>query len=182
MLIRLLARFVNNFRMGLATNSSSSHSMVFFRDDRPGHDTVDHASATETEFGWDQFRLTTLGEKLMYALTAQLRSEGYSTWYDSDNGDKIGEAFAKFGPQFPELTLEDFRVASAGYIDHQSAGHSVADLITKARDPKVEFWGGNDNDGDPHEDYTVYDKNWDKNVDPDKAPDGIVDVKYMGGY
>ena len=154
LLARALKPFVNNFRMGLATNSSSSHSMVYFKTDRPGHNTIDHASSVDTEFGWGQFELDTLGEKLMYALVACLSQNGYNGWYkDEDDRPSLTQAFQKYGPQFPEFSQEEFTVASQGYIDHQSQ-HPWEELLLAARDPKIEFWGGNDNGGDPHDSWS----------------------------
>lgn len=198
----LLNLFVKNFRMGLATNSSSSHSLVYFATPRPGHpagsgtvedgwddDGPSHSSggfyrapgSVDTEFGWNQFRLSTMYEKLMYALVRALQVEGYSHWYSY--GDKpqpdLNEAYAKLSPMFPELEREDYDEAANGYIDHQSQD-SVERLLEAARNPFVEVWGGNDNGGDPHDGYMSYNKSWDKELDPKAAPDGIVKVEYLG--
>lgn len=60
--------FLNNVRRGLATNSSSSHSLVFHPNPVADND-LSSAAHTYTEFGWDHFVLDSLGSKLMYALT-----------------------------------------------------------------------------------------------------------------
>lgn len=163
--MKFLNLFINNFRRGLATNSSSSHSLVYFATKRPDHDTAPLHSI-DTEFGWGMFKLTTLREKLVYALTQKLAVEGYSKWRDDDAS--VDAAFEQFGPLFPELSRDLFEEASQGYIDHQSVT-DVDTLIKAARDPKVEIWGGNDNGGDPH--------------DPDWGsghPEGYVDHEYLG--
>lgn len=162
--MRILNWFVKNFRMGLATNSSSSHSLVYFT--TPRYDTggsIDSEGweeaatpfvrgSVDVEFGWGMFKLDTLYEKLMYALVNRLQRAGYTDTWGSD--DEPEKGYEEFGHLFPELTLDDFREAAKGYIDHQSSEDTTPDQVLKAaRDPHVEIWGGNDNGGDPHEDY-----------------------------
>lgn len=128
--------FLKNFRRGFATNSSSSHSFVYLKED------ADQPGATPTgymrnEFGWDDFRLDTIREKLFYVLVGRIGGG----WGSSNDAS---EEFEQLGDQFPELTEDDFNAAKSGYIDHESVGTISA---AEARDPRVAIFGGNDNDG-----------------------------------
>lgn len=67
---------LKNFRRGFATNSSSSHSFVYMK--KPNHEVgeVPHGM----EFGWGDFRLETLKEKLFYVLVDRIGMN----WNDRD--------------------------------------------------------------------------------------------------
>lgn len=131
--------FLKNFRRGFATNSSSSHSFVYLKEDQelgaenPG-------SYLDSGFNWQDFRLNTIREKLFYVLVGRIGGG----WNDGDGS----EEYEEFGDQFPELTEDDFRAAAQGNIDHDSVGTIGAD---QARDPRVVVFGGNDNDGGSRE-------------------------------
>jgi hypothetical protein len=165
--------FVHNVRRGLATNSSSSHSLVYFDRPRPGHDELSYA--VDTQFGWDQFRLRTRSEKLMYVLVSVLQRDGMNTGWTNDT--PISPELEKFVDAFPEMR-EQLANASSGYIDHQSVSDPEK-LLAAALDPNVEIWGGNDNDGDPHDSYTDYDADYNKVIDESKKPEGLVKVEYL---
>ena len=126
-------KFLKNFRRGFATNSSSSHSFVYLKD--PLGDSSD-ARYTDNEFGWDDFILDTLLDKLFYVLTSRIGGG----WNNSPNYAE--ECYEKFKDEFPELSKEDFEDAANGYVDHESVGIIDADT---ARDPRVVIFGGNDN-------------------------------------
>lgn len=126
--------FLKNFRRGFATNSSSSHSFVYLKK-AGGLGSENPGFYTDSEFGWNDFRLNTIREKLFYVLVGRIGGG----WEDS-NGS---EEFEEFGDQFPELTEADFRQAANGYVDHDSIGLISAD---QARDPHTAIFGGNDND------------------------------------
>lgn len=125
--------FVKNFRRGFATNSSSSHSFVYMKKPQTDYDT-----RVDTDFGWNDFRLDTVKQKLMYVLTDRL----YRGW--STNTADPKEAMEIHGADFPELDEQDFQDALAGYVDHESSGLIGLD---QARDPHVVVFGGNDNSG-----------------------------------
>lgn len=133
--MNILLRLVSNVRLGLATNSSSSHSLVYGR--------ADHSSAQykDTDFGWDWFRLDTLGDKLIYVLTDKLG--GY---WDS-NSPSTAELYEKYKHLFSEFDINDFELARSGYVDHQSSGKIS---IEDARNPDYVIVGGNDNDEAPY--------------------------------
>jgi len=135
----MIKSLIKNIRFGLATNSSSSHSLVYRK--TPGDDTVwESGSMYDTEYGWNHFVLDSLGEKLMYALTGALGSQHW--WSDDIDEAEIDRLMAEYGPMFPELNRSHFEQALRGYIDHESQG--LADVAV-ARDPHVEIHGGNDN-------------------------------------
>ena len=136
--------FVKNFRRGFATNSSSSHSFVYLKEPVEDHD-ADYIE--ETEFGWNDFTLTTLRSKLFYVLCG-LIAQGYWSTRDVDVDAEVAERYEEMKDEFPELTLDDFRDAYLNDgIDHQSRGTIGID---EARDPHVIVFGGNDNSGESY--------------------------------
>jgi len=133
--------FLKNFRRGFATNSSSSHSFVYMKDEQ-GIGEEGPSSYTDSEFGWNDFRLGTIREKLFYVLVGRI---GGGWGSDQSTAD---EDFEELGDQFPELTEQDFAAAKNGYIDHQSQ-YTIDEA--QARDPHLVVFGGNDNSGDSQE-------------------------------
>lgn len=133
--------FLKNFRRGFATNSSSSHSFVYLKEPVPEHDKGD--AFWDNEFGWHDFRLDTLKEKLFYVLVGRIGGG----WRVEDR-EPVDEVYARLGDEFPELDVDDFAYAQAGYVDHESVG-TIG--VGEARDPHVVVFGGNDNDGDSAE-------------------------------
>lgn len=135
--------FINNVRRGFATNSSSSHSMVHFKTPVAS----DGLYTGDSEFGWDEFTLESLGEKLMYALVAHVSQAGLNNeWYSGASETQVAEAMEKFGDLFPEFGPEEFQQALGGYIDHQSMP-TPSEALEAARDPHIIIVGGNDNGG-----------------------------------
>jgi len=132
--------FLKNFRRGFATNSSSSHSFVYLKNATP--DAHDNSNGADGDFGWNDFRLSTIREKLFYVLVTRL---GYSGWGDKPDA---AQAYEDLHEEFPELTEDDFQAAVGGYVDHESQGLIG---IEEARNPRVVVFGGNDNDGDSAE-------------------------------
>lgn len=134
---------INNVRRGFATNSSSSHSMVHYKTPVASDDTA----YGDSEFGWDEFHLNSLGEKLMYALVAYVSTSGINTdWYKGASDSDVEEAMKRFGHLFPEFDEDAFRAALSGYIDHQSFP-TPEEALEAARDPHTIIVGGNDNGG-----------------------------------
>jgi len=132
--------FLKNFRRGFATNSSSSHSFVYMKDEQ-GLGAENPGSYIDSSFNWEDFRLDTLREKLFYVLVGRIGGG----WRDVGDGS---EEYEEIGDEFPELTREDFAAAVQGNIDHQSVG-TVG--MAEARDPHTVVFGGNDNGGDSQE-------------------------------
>lgn len=136
-------RFVNNVRQGFATNSSSSHSLVFMKDATSNHDNSDQKFLPTVEFGWQLFKLTTLREKLFYALVQIVQHQ--HDWMEVPSKEDVEESYRSYGHLFPELSKEDFAHALQGYVDHDSATNGE-DLLEFVRDPRYIILGGNDNE------------------------------------
>ncbi len=131
--------FLKNFRRGFATNSSSSHSFVYLKSASP--DAHDDTNSADAEFGWNDFRLSTIREKLFYVLVGRITGG----WKDKVDGE---QAYEDLHEEYPELSKEDFIYAAEGYVDHESYGTIGA---AEARDPRVIVFGGNDNSGESAE-------------------------------
>ena len=56
---------VQNVRYGFATNSSSSHSLIYVRDEQERPVSV----SADGEFGWNMFVLDNVEDKIEYAMT-----------------------------------------------------------------------------------------------------------------
>jgi hypothetical protein len=142
--------FLHNVRRGLATNSSSSHSLVYssiattepeFATDPKALEQVRlDAAMTDNEFGWNGPTISSLGEKLMYALTDRIGGH----WGDFTQ-EQLAEAKEKYGALFPEFEGQDalWVKAANGYVDHQSIGTS-GDMDT-VRNPSSYITIDNDN-------------------------------------
>lgn len=151
--------FLNNLRRGFATNSSSSHSLIYFKKPvSPPHNSYNKVDVTnyENEFGWNRFELTTIPEKLFYVLVQLIGSQGY---WDKGEDKQLKDAqkkYAKYGHLFPEFDETAFYEALGCSIDHQSQ-RDMSDpknFIDLARDPHIGIYGGNDNgDNDILEEY-----------------------------
>lgn len=125
---------IKNVRFGFATNSSSSHSIVFVKNDMreirpyPG----------DFEYGWDWFLLREKNSKLRYLATA------FRNQFDPEDLAKV-------------LGIRNITNDDGSYIDHQSSDmltgwvYTIDDLIN-LRDfilsDDVAIRGGNDN-GEP---------------------------------
>lgn len=131
--------FLKNFRRGFATNSSSSHSFVYLKE--PATDAHADVNSADAEFGWNDFRLSTIREKLFYVLVSRIGG-GWGSKVDGQ------QAYDDLHEEYPELKLEDFEEAANGYVDHDSVG-TISEV--EARDPHVVVFGGNDNSGESAE-------------------------------
>jgi hypothetical protein len=126
---------IENFRYGFATNSSSSHSVVFL----PEGLTLSDRDAYDGDFGWNRFVCASQEGKLRY-LAAQ--SMG------SIPDDEIKTVFQAAGVDDSEITaiLEN----EDRYVDHQSSismnNAKLAFLTKLFMSPKIAVLGGNDND------------------------------------
>lgn len=144
--MRTLQSSVRNKRFGLATNSSSTHSIIFNPEIASGNDTEADGS-----FGWGDFTLTTREAKKLYLLL-QLK----------DNLNHGGRGIVQYliNEVDPNSPLVE------GYIDHQSVWNLpkqynwgsdaevniefFQDLMNYILDDDFVILGGNDNsDGHP---------------------------------
>lgn len=126
---------LSNFRRGFATNSSSSHSFVYLK--KVPEDAYDHKvdfESTDNEYGWEDFRLSSILEKLFYVMTSRI--EGWESMSE--------ERKQEIRDEFSEFSDSEIALASEGYVDHQSIGTISA---KEARDPHSVIFGGHDNDG-----------------------------------
>jgi hypothetical protein len=164
-------------RQGYANNSSSSHSLVFSREIRQGH----NDDYNEYSFNWDDFTITSRYAKESYLLTQWLIS--CTNYYDDDDAqskikNEIIEIFNELKKNPKTLTVfkhinqyyedikpededEDYKDFS---VDHQSTITWPISIITNKKDldffldfceeilenEDYVFLGGNDNsDGHP---------------------------------
>jgi hypothetical protein len=133
---------VHNFRIGFATNSSSSHSVVLIPDDLIGKlSDID----SEYGYGWDSFRLVSEEEKLRY-LAAQFFCHLPPS---SDARRAIVDRLAKEVPSLVNIDIDN-----EYNVDHQSVWMvrptppALDAMITYFKSPNVVVLGGNDNDSD----------------------------------
>lgn len=103
---------IHNIRLGLATNSSSSHSLIFLRKDQIG--TIPEEYNGMGEFGWDDFTLVTPESKLDY-LAIMLNQSLKALELDDDKRYAILDQWVGLHPIYGNTFYEE------GYIDHQSA-------------------------------------------------------------
>ena len=133
---------IHNVRLGFATNSSSSHSLIFM----PNNNLGDEILNDPGEFGWEPFTLASKEAKSIY-VAAQLSQQLKQMHLPESAHKAIIQAWTG---------VEDYE----GYVDHQSVydlpkdfkGNFVHEGFFKAfkdfmlRDDVV-ILGGNDNDG-----------------------------------
>ena len=140
-----------NVRLGLATNSSSSHSIVWLDEPAQGDDCEYH------RFGWDYFTVASKEAKRDYLALALYRS------LSGMAGDEIAKMIIR---QWIRPSMESFNWED-GYVDHDGwlsvprnwddPGVNVeflTDLVAFIDRPNVTILGGNDNDEDDQEDDT----------------------------
>jgi len=156
---------VQSLRMGFATNSSSSHSIVFMR---PGQE-LSNSPPENQWYGWDQFTLLAPYDKLAYV--GQILKGLYEQVLTADDAARIATSLvAPYGGQ-PVIR-------PGGDVDHQSVIHLpvaryeaiggddspwhvpvseghygvdkafLADFLRHILRPAVAILGGNDNDGE----------------------------------
>lgn len=151
---------VYNVRFGLATNSSSSHSLIFLKEGVVAHDHLGYHHSTEPwentteytmgEFGWQQFTAASPKAKMQYL------------------GVLLRDRFATLlPPNICNLIIRDWldgiEVQPDDHIDHQSwhflpneFGKSVPDeeffkqLKTYFLNDRLVILGGNDNESADH--------------------------------
>jgi hypothetical protein len=148
---------IHNFRVGFATNSSSSHSVVLIPPSEIGH-VREIESGEPNHFGWDFFRLATPENKLRY-LAAQMFAK-----IETDIPRQL-EIAARFDKEIPGYADEIQRLIDANAhswdfpsVDHQSvyqietmSPQFLERMIAFFKSDRVVILGGNDNsDGNAH--------------------------------
>ncbi len=156
---------IHNFRLGFATNSSSSHSVVMIPPDKIGK--VGDIDAGGDDFNWEFFRLTTEEAKMRY-LAAQFMSNF------RENSEVMQNLVERFSQEIPhyrdhldanyaitpkEVTTTRYDGTTYTYTDcsHPSVDHQsiynfstfdatqVDQLIAAFKNPRLVVLGGNDN-------------------------------------
>jgi len=108
---------IRNIRLGFATNSSSSHSIVVINGG------VSTSNSNEQDFGWDNFTLGSYKSKLEYL--GQILKESFCRWNSLGSKEAALLASSWLG----------IDVDPNGYIDHQS-------MWVIPRDYKIDsYWG-----------------------------------------
>lgn len=163
------------WRQGHANNSSSSHSLIFTRENL--YDDIDGF-----EFNWENFTIASLQAKLDYFLVSAFNTTGRKIKFDSDNYEFTEKEARK---DFVKNFLLSFAVSNLnivtepeyyedkvlkGYIDHQSLVYfpTVRNpeegihwqffraWIEEIAKPEYVVLGGNDNsDGHPQIDLDL---------------------------
>lgn len=140
---------IKNIRFGFATNSSSTHSLVFIENNNIKTDEY-------TEFGWQYFHASDEESKTNY-LAYILKS----AIYEKTKSDLISNMFIKgyFGKDIPD-----------GYVDHQSKSivpynmknelnlEFFEDFKKFILNKNLVIFGGNDNDENGSKDYPANSK------------------------
>lgn len=152
----LTEHLIKNVRLGFATNSSSSHSLVFYSDqvDLP----VTNSSWSEYGFGWEDFTISDLPTKIAYGLV------NFNTlaWQESNNHlavqehlrETVTDLLVELGVD-PEEVFAFFDEEAPTDIDHQSAFNNITNMsredqlqyLAMLADPNLVIYGGNDNGG-----------------------------------
>lgn len=146
---------IHNVRMGgLATNSSSSHSLVFVKKDETGNISDNYDG--RGEFGWDNFTLATAESKMDY-LSIMLSESLKAMGLDDDKRYAILDQWVGLYPVIENDLFEN------GYIDHQSLMYIPMDPEYNLPDrgifdelknllmrEDVVIVGGNDNSEEDH--------------------------------
>jgi Radical SAM superfamily len=139
-------------KLGHATNSSSSHSIIFT--DRKYNDSV----YEEYNYNWENFTLATTNAKLKYLFTAVFEQLSKTIGKNAAYGACV-ELFKHDIYDLDEVTPDEI-----GGIDHQSAIYlpvekndpdvflkTIQELIHLFSQDEVVIFGGNDNDDSRHE-------------------------------
>lgn len=144
---------ITSVRLGFATNSSSSHSILLTNSPPSQQSSV---WTNDYEYGWEGFILTERDEKMRYlAMMVQMHLVKLLP---------KKQAAIVTRDLFRDVINLDTDSVAEGYIDHQSvtpfpddmSGEALAKyvdhLISVFSDPSLVIVGGNDNGGDPLED------------------------------
>ena len=162
---RIFNLFLKNIRAGFATNSSSTHSLVFYAD---GYASKILNRHEEYEFGWNNFSLSNKVDKLVYGLITQT----HISWIENEEEAAKDRAFAKLEELKPHLddAISDEEIEQAvkaideskyPYVDHQShpgtfsTAEEQAEYIKTLVQDNVVIYGGNDNGGKDAEDFML---------------------------
>lgn len=156
MLLKFLSKMISNVRLGFATNSSSSHSLVVYNEDLTDEKFDDTSNVWS--FGWDKFILSSKILKMAYGILAthsrwavleEDTEENYDLYLQERYQPLLEEM--NFSPdQIEEIFNE---VNNFVEVDHQSKANisegsqeekEYFELLSNSR---LVIYGGNDNGG-----------------------------------
>lgn len=149
--------FVHGVRVGVATNSSSSHSIVILKEGRD--DVEDSQPPSDQNYGWKYFTLASPESKLGYLAHNIVHSIG--NYYDSYLvAKKVEKDINDVLNAGDDEELVQIEVDPEGAVDHQSViniappsgrhPEILSDIVKFFMDPRVIILGGNDNDDMSH--------------------------------
>lgn len=133
--------FIHNFRLGFATNSSSSHSIVVVPENMHIGD-----KEYENHFGWSPFILSSTENKVRYLAAQFFSNMGYS----DDDHYEPSEVEKYVLEQIKEI-IPDFTISDISPVDHQSVmsiertKDTFDSLLKFFLNDRLVVLGGNDN-------------------------------------
>lgn len=154
---------ISNIRMGFATNSSSSHSMIFIKD---ANKTIDD-DINSDNFGWEQFTLVSPEMKMRYLggclfnSYSQLFNEHAAglmvkdilgvdcSTIDSETGKTVYEYYGKNGVDHQSILTFPKSIGQWSR-DNDLNQEFIEDIKQFILQDDLVILGGNDNDGDHH--------------------------------
>jgi hypothetical protein len=136
---------LSNVRLGFATNSSSCHSMIFLDEKQK-----EVPSASETEFGWEDFTLTTRRSKLIYfsvQLYLTLKETIPENYSLSIVKDITGIDLQHMIDEYTGIDHESVFSFPTSQTSNKIDTDFVKDLLNFIKKEKLIILGGNDNSG-----------------------------------
>lgn len=141
---------VHNLRLGHATNSSSSHSIVIAPANYENLPGTDHMAQSGYTYGWEHFILADPQSKAEYfaaqlftsmvneGITDQIAAASIRDWLDVDFGGEINHKYPDIGVDHQSSIDLPISTLSKRFMD---------DLLKFIGNERVVIYGGNDNDG-----------------------------------
>lgn len=137
---------VTSLRIGAATNSSSSHSIIMHSSAGLAARIAARGPERPGAFGWSDFVLTSAADKLRYAACSNRRLIASTSAHEKALVMKRLHACGVGGDILAELQHDE------DYIDHDSAGVAsvphgldLSTWLAMLANPSVVIYGGNDN-------------------------------------
>lgn len=151
---RVFNFFIKNVRAGFATNSSSTHSLVFYS--FPVEGKIPNRPEEGYEFGWNNFSISKKIDKLIYGIITQI-SVPWGVEGD-EAAEQKQEELARIKPLLPEsITDEEYEEVRSvileenyPYVDHQShpgrlEDEKLTEYLEIITQDNVAIYGGSDN-------------------------------------
>jgi hypothetical protein len=148
---------VHNVRLGFATNSSSSHSIIFLKPKQR----VEDSDVEGGEFGWNYFTAASAEAKRQYVAIHLFHA--LANQVNADVAEAVVDSWVKGYEKSDETNRHECGVEPRGYVDHQSVYVLPCSWEGKGVDKQffqefsnfflrddVVILGGNDNDDTSH--------------------------------